>query len=82
MKVGRMSTVGTSSSNDTIPIKRNMAKQATMPMMSRKSPTRGRSRIANIYSMMSSVIQITRVSNSYSVKTKYPEEYFLSCRSK
>ncbi len=76
MKMGRMSTPGTSSNNDMIPIKRNIAKQAIIPVMSKKSPTMGRSRIANMYSLMSNIIQIARVSNSYSVKTKYPEEYF------
>ncbi len=82
MKVGRMSKPGTSSNNDTIPIKRNIAKQATIPIMSRKSPTMGRSRIANMYSLMSSIMQTTRVSNSYSVKTKYRKKSFWSRRFK
>ena len=82
MKMGRISTPGISSNKDMIPIKRNMTKQATIPIMSSRSPTKGRSRTANTYSMTSSITQIARVSNSYSVNTKYRAEYLSSRRSK
>lgn len=71
MKIGRMSAPGTSSNKDTIPTQRNITKQAIIPTTSRKSPTTGRSKIATIYSLTSNTMQITRKSNSYSVRIKY-----------
>jgi hypothetical protein len=79
MKMGRISTPGTSSNRDTIPIRRNMAKQAIIPIMSRKSPYNGSKRTPNMYSLMSNIIQTIRVSSSYSVKTKYRGGSLLGC---
>jgi len=71
MKMGRMSAPGTSSNRDTTPTQRNMTKQATIPTMSRKSPTTGRSKSVTIYSLMSNTMQTTRENNSFWVRTKY-----------
>jgi len=68
--MGKMSAPGMSSSKDTNPTQRNMARQAMIPIMSRRSPTLGNRRTVTMYSLMSKTMQIMRKSNSSSVKTK------------
>ena len=71
MKIGRMSAPGTSSNKDTIPIQRNITRQAIIPTTSNMSPTTGKSKTAATYSLMSNTIQSMRENNSTSSKTKY-----------
>jgi hypothetical protein len=71
MKIGRMSAPGTSSNKDTIPIQRNITRQAIIPTTSSMSPTTGKSKTAATYSLMSSSIQSMSENNSTSLKTKY-----------
>jgi hypothetical protein len=71
MKIGRMSAPGTSSNKDTIPIQRNITRQAIIPTTSNMSPTTGKSKTAATYSLMSNTIQSTSENNSTSLKTKY-----------
>jgi len=84
MKIGRMSAPGTSSNKDMIPTQRNMKRQAIIPTTSRISPTRGISKIATIYSLMSNIIQTIREIDSSSVKITYfgKDLDFLFCRLK
>jgi len=71
MKIGRMSAPGTSSNKDTIPIQRNITRQAIIPTTSNMSPTTGMSKTAATYSLMSNTIQSMSENNSTSLKTKY-----------
>jgi len=71
MKIGKISAPGTSSNKDTIPIQRNITKQAIIPTKSSTSPTTGKSKTAATYSLMSSTIQSVSENNSTSLKTKY-----------
>jgi hypothetical protein len=71
MKIGRISAPGTSSNKDTIPIQRNITRQAIIPTTSSTSPTTGKSKTAATYSLMSSTIQSISENNSTSLKTKY-----------
>ena len=71
MKIGRMSAPGTSSNKDTIPIQRNITRQAIIPTTSNMSPTTGMSRTAATYSLISNTIQSMSENNSISLKTKY-----------
>jgi len=71
MKIGRMSAPGTSSNKDTIPIQRNITRQAIIPTTSNTSPTTGKSKTAATYSLMSNTKQSMSENNSTSLKTKY-----------
>ena len=71
MKIGRMSAPGTSSNKDTIPIQRNITRQAIIPTTSSMSPTTGMIKTAATYSLMSNTIQSMSENNSTSLKTKY-----------
>ena len=75
-KIGRISAPGTSSNKDTIPIQRNIKRQATIPATSSKSPIPGTAKTATIYSLTSRTRQRMSESNSTLLKTKYPGKGF------
>ncbi|MCW4053261.1 MAG: hypothetical protein NWE78_08670 [Candidatus Bathyarchaeota archaeon] len=76
MKIGRTSAPGTNSNTDTIPIHRNIKRQATIPATSSTSPITGTANTATIYSLMSKTKQRMSASNSTLLKTKYPGTAF------
>jgi hypothetical protein len=77
IKIGRTSAPGNNSIKDANPIQRNMNKQNMIPIISNISPINGIVNTAAAYSITSKNTQITSVTSSISVKTKYRGTYFL-----